>query len=68
MNPTMNISAQSIMNNVTMNVTVSGLRAWRMRLWLGAQFIKLAAFVMGCGFHIEMDREEFERRDRRRSL
>jgi hypothetical protein len=56
------------MSDITLNVDVTGLRVWKVRVWIGCQVIKLAALVMGTGIHIEMDYEEFERRDRRRSL
>jgi hypothetical protein len=49
------LPAAKVMRDVTMNVTVTGVSTWRIRLWLGGLLIRFAALVMGC--NISMDRE-----------
>lgn len=47
-----NVPVQSVMRNITLHVNVTGVQTWRVRMWLGLQFIKLAAFTMGCGIEV----------------
>lgn len=48
-----NVHVPSLMNAVTMNVTLTGVREWRIRLWLGVKLITLAARVIGCGIVVD---------------
>lgn len=41
------------MRHVTMTVDLTGVRTWRMRLWLGGLLVQLAARVMGCGIRFD---------------
>jgi hypothetical protein len=43
------ISVHEVAKNVTMHVEVTGLGAWRFRLWVASKLIRLAAFVAGVG-------------------
>ena len=47
------IPVQKVMRQVTMNVTVTGIRIWKVRLTLGVWLIRLAAVVAGVGIRID---------------
>jgi len=51
----MNIPVSSVMRNVTMHVTVSGVRTLRVRLWLAVWILRLAALVAGCGIRVDTE-------------
>jgi len=44
-----------IRENVMLTVTMTGIKAFRVRCWLGAQIIKLAAIVIGCGISVKVE-------------
>jgi hypothetical protein len=48
-----NYPIRKAVKNFTLTVNISGLRAWRCRVWIGVRLIKLAALVIGCGFHVD---------------
>jgi len=48
-----NVPISKLMSDVTMNVNLTGVRTWRVRVWLGIQLLKLAGRIIGCGIHIE---------------
>jgi hypothetical protein len=41
------------MRQVTLVVNVTGIRTWKLRLWLGLRLFRLAAFVAGCGVRFD---------------
>jgi hypothetical protein len=43
----------AVTKDITMHVEVTGVRVWRVRLWLWIQLLRLAALVAGVGiqFH-----------------
>ncbi len=41
------------MRTMTLRVDVTGVRTWRVRLWLGGLLLQLAARVMGCGIRFD---------------
>ena len=47
------INVANAMQDVTLNVDLKGLRILRVRVWLGAKLIILAARIMGCGIQFE---------------
>jgi hypothetical protein len=49
------VKAADAMKRATMNVTVTGMRVLRIRLWLGVKLIGLACWVMGCGCEVELE-------------
>lgn len=49
---TYKIDKQSVMDRLTLHVEVTGETRWRLRQWLGRQFLKAAARVMGCNIVI----------------
>ena len=49
----LNVPITSITKNLTLNLNVTGVRTWKVRVWCGVQLIRFAAFVMGCGFHLD---------------
>jgi hypothetical protein len=51
---TIKIPVSSVTNRLTVNIEVTGLRVWRVRLWLGTHLIGLAARVMGCNIHVDI--------------
>ena len=42
-----------LMRRATICVDVTGVRTWRLRLWVGMRLIALAAIVMGCGIRFD---------------
>lgn len=42
-----------VLRGMTMNVRVTGLKVWRVRLWLSMVLMRAAALVAGCGIHVE---------------
>lgn len=44
-----------VMRGITLHVRVTGLRIWRVRMWLGMQLLQCAARIMGCGIRVEID-------------
>lgn len=52
---TISVPIQPLMKEVTLNVEVTGVTVWKIRQRLGAWLIMLAAFVMGCDVHVELD-------------
>ena len=47
------VDAVQQMQNVTMHVRIKRLREMRLRNWLGARLIGLAALVMNCRIEVE---------------
>ena len=47
----------SVVRGITLQCKVTGAKRTRMRLWAGAQVMKLAALIMGCDIAIEMNDE-----------
>lgn len=47
------IPIQPLIDNVTMTVNVSGVRAAQVQLWIGLQLIRLAARVIGCRIDVD---------------
>lgn len=52
MKPEVRIPARKIMSELTLTVNLSGVRAMRARIWIGKQFLRLAARIIGCGIEI----------------
>ena len=44
-----------IMSQVTMNVDLTGMKVFRVRMWIGRQLLKLVALAMGCKIQVETD-------------
>jgi len=42
-----------VTKNITMHVDVTGVRAWKIRVWVGRQLIRLAALVMNCNVVVD---------------
>jgi hypothetical protein len=42
------------LQSMTLQVRVTGLRRFRIRVWLGIRLLKLAAWVIGTGINIEL--------------
>ena len=36
-----------LMNNVTCEITLTGVKTWRVRLWIGTLFFKLGTRIIG---------------------
>jgi len=49
------LSHGHLMKCVTLNVTLTGVRVWRVRQDAGIWLIRLASYVMGCGVHVEIE-------------
>lgn len=50
----MNVPMSDVMKQCTVNVRLTGVRVWRVRLWIGCKLIKLASLVMGCGIRMDV--------------
>lgn len=50
------IPMKEIAKDFKLNVSVSGVKAWKSRLWLGGLFIRAAARIIGCGFEFSVDK------------
>ena len=48
-----NVPISSVTPNLTVHVRVTGVKTWRVRLWLAMRLIRLAARVAGVGLRIE---------------
>jgi hypothetical protein len=48
-----NIPVSRVMHKITMQVNVTGMKTWRVRMWLGVQTMKLAALIMGCNIEVK---------------
>lgn len=48
------VPAAKAMQSLTIKVRVTGLRRFKLRLWLGTQLLKLAAWVIGANIEIEV--------------
>lgn len=49
------IQMAKVLRNVTINVRVTGMAVAKVRLWAGAQIMKLAALITGCDIVIEAE-------------
>lgn len=49
------INMAKVISSVTINVRVTGMAMAKARLWAGAQVMKLAALIMGCGIELEAE-------------
>lgn len=48
-----NVPVSRVMHKITMQVNVTGMHTWRVRMWLGIQTLKLAALIMGCAIEVK---------------
>ncbi len=60
------IPASEIANSLRLTVTITGVRRFRFRIWIGAQLIQLAALAIGCGIEIKIRRTPRRAKRRRR--
>lgn len=49
---TAKIPMSNITRQMTLDVQVTGVKTWRVRMALGIWLLKCAALVMGCGIHV----------------
>ena len=49
------IPLQSVMKNITMHVEVTGVRTWKMRMWLALQCFRLGCWIAGMGLKFHGD-------------
>ena len=47
------ISASRVMRGVTLNVTLTGMRVWRARVYVMLRLIRLAAWIGGVGIVVD---------------
>jgi hypothetical protein len=48
------IPMADVMGRIHLNVTLTGVTIYRLRLWIGLHLLRLAARVMGVGMHLDM--------------
>lgn len=53
---TLQLPMSHVMKRTTLVVTLTGIRTWKVRLWLATHLMKLAARTLGCGFRVDYDR------------
>lgn len=59
------IPIKSVLKNATLNVRLTGVKRWRVRLWIGMRLIRLAAWIMWMNIEIsgpEKDEHEIAER------
>ncbi len=49
------VNAQEVAQQLTLHVRLHGVQMLRLRTWVGAHFLRLGAWVIGCGIVIEQD-------------
>ena len=54
---TVNLDVKNIVGSLTLDVELSGMKAFSWRLWAGKFIIKFAALVIGCKIEIETKHE-----------
>lgn len=53
MNTRIDVPMSQVMKDATFVVALTGVRAWRVRVWAGVLLIRLAAYVIGCGIRVD---------------
>jgi hypothetical protein len=53
----MTIRASEVAKELTMTVNVTGLKIWRVRLFVGLLLLRASTWVMGCGIEL-IDKKE----------
>lgn len=48
------VPAAKAIQSLTLKVRVTGMRRFRIRMWLAIRLLKLAAWVIGTGIEIEL--------------
>lgn len=43
-----------VTRNLELKICVTGVKTWRVRLWLGALLMRFAAWVIGCKCEVEV--------------
>jgi hypothetical protein len=43
-----------LMNNVTCEITLTGIKTWKMRFWVGIIFFKLGVWVIGMKGNVKL--------------
>lgn len=51
--PVVNVPIRQAVKGTTMTVNVTGLRTWCWRVAFGVWLMRVAAWVIGCGFEVE---------------
>ncbi len=49
------IPMSDLCGRITLNVTVTGVRVFKARLWLGSRLFRLAAWVIGVGCEVKAE-------------
>jgi hypothetical protein len=47
--------ARKAMAQTTISVQLTGMRAWRVRAWIGLRVLRLGVAIMGCKVAIDID-------------
>lgn len=47
------VSMAELAGQMTINLRLTGVNVFRVRLWLGARLMRLGAWVMGCGIKFD---------------
>ena len=47
------VPASELASRITIRVKIAGLRAWKVRLWLGLKVIALGVWLTGCNAEID---------------
>lgn len=49
------VKASELMNRITINCRITGIRVLSARIRIGIVFIKLAAWISGCGIKVDFE-------------
>jgi hypothetical protein len=50
-----NVTSHEIMQNLTLEVRFSGVKAFKVRTWIAVRLVKLAAVIIGCGVKVDLN-------------
>jgi Mn2+/Fe2+ NRAMP family transporter len=56
--PVIPLKARSVMGDMRVKVTVTGVSWFVFRLWLGARIVRLGARVIGCNASVDLVKDE----------
>lgn len=49
------LPVQTAVSGLTLQIRVTGIDVLRVRLWLGAQLMRLAGWIIGCNVEVEIE-------------
>lgn len=50
----LNVPVNKLVGDLTMEVSITGMRSYRVRQWIAIKLMTLAAAIMGCGIEVDI--------------